>query len=283
MRKGLMITATLFILFIMIAGFIGVNAILTEREIATFAKQVRDSADSRAVTIKTDSPEFMSLPEPVQRYFKFVFRGSPQPLRYVELTMEGDFRRPLTTQFTPMEATQTIAIHSPSLLFTGTTPIFLGVWAKAYDAFYDGEMTMKAKIMSTFTVVSEHESPELNRISLRRWLLESPLYPQALLPGGVVRWEAINANQARAIVSAQGISASLVATFREDGSLERFNAEQDGDLTTPYHGSGEQVVRTDYRLVNDMMIPFGFVISRVAGGKDYPFWQGKITDINFYH
>jgi hypothetical protein len=78
-------------------------------------------------------------------------------------------------------------------------------------------------------------------------------------------------------VSYRDVEASLVASFREDGSLERFDAEQDGDLETPYHGSGEHVTRDDYRLVAGAMRPMGFVIARAAGGEIHPFWRGRVT------
>lgn len=82
-------------------------------------------------------------------------------------------------------------------------------------------------------------------------------------------------------VSADGLSASFIASFRPDGSFERFDSETDGDLTTPYHGSGEHVLREDYRLVSGRMIPHRFTIARAAGGKIYPFWKGRITSIQY--
>jgi len=217
------------------------------------------------------------LPAPVQRYFRFAFPEPPRPLAFVRMTMAGDFRRPRTEGFAPTTAEQTVAAGVPALAFAATTPIVPGVWARAYDAYAHGEMEMKAKILSTLTVVDERETPALNRTSLRRWLLESPLYPEALLPGGPVRWEVLDRHRARAVVSYRGVEASLVASFREDGSLERLDAEQDGDLDTPYHGSGEHVAREDYRLVAGAMRPMGFVIARVAGGEIHPFWRGRVT------
>ena len=168
------------------------------------------------------------------------------------------------------------------MLFDATTWVFRPLlWARAYDAYADGQMTMKAKVLSAVAVVDEMESPELNQISLRRWLLESPLYPVALLPGGPVTWEPMDDRHARARVSAGGLQATLVATFGADGLLQSFHAEEDGDLTTPYHGSGEHVARGDYRAVGNLMIPHDFTISRMAGGEIHPFWQGQITDIRF--
>lgn len=283
MRKGRVIVAVLLVPMLVIASVIAIGSLSTEKEIAGFAAKVRDSAWTHRGDGALNETGLSSLPVPVQRYFQFVFRHPPsQAFSYVELKMEGSFRRPLREDFAPMTASQTVAVTVPALLFAGTTPIIPGVWARAYDAFADGKMTMKAKIMSIITVINEPESQMLNRISLRRWLLESPTYPAALLPGGPVHWEVVDARRARATVSAQGMSASLVATFRDDGSLESFHSEQDGDLTTPYHGSGEHVTRSDYRLVNGMMIPFAFSIARAAGGKLYPFWFGRIKDIAFY-
>ena len=239
-------------------------------------------ADSQRAVQPTAAPlPLADLPAPVQRYFKFVFPGAvPRPV-HVDIEMQGQFRRPKTHGFMPTTAEQTIAVGTPAMVFSATTSILPGVWARAYDAYVDGRMDMKAKVLSAVAVVDETSSPELDRISLRRWLLESPLYPMALLPGGPVRWEAIDEQRARAVVTYRGMTASLVARFAEDGRLMRFDAEQDGDLTTAYHGSGEHVARDDYQLVDGVRVPMKFVIARSAGGKLYPFWDGRVTAIRF--
>lgn len=225
--------------------------------------------------------QLAALPPPVQRYIAFTFPAGVPPLSHVEMEMDGRFRRPKTDRFTPTQARQTVAAFTPAMVFDATTPILPGVWARAYDAYVGGRMEMKAKILSAFAVVDEVSSPELDRISLRRWLLESPLYPVALLPGGPVQWQAIDERRARAVVSLQGVTASLVATFSAEGGLQRFDAETDGDLRTPYHGSGEHVMRSDWQAVDGMMIPMRFSIARAAGGQVYPFWEGRITTIHF--
>lgn len=278
MRKSL--GAILVAVPIAAAVTVDVSSARTEADIAAHAAKVREAARATP-SPSLDPVALAALPPPVQAYLRFAFPDPPRPLRTVTLAMEGEFRRPRSEGFAPTTAEQTIAVGTPALLFAATTPILPGVWARAYDAFAAGGMEMKAKILSTVTVVDEHENDALNRSSLRRWLLESPLYPVALLPGGPVRWEPVDATRARAIVSSGGLEASLVATFRADGGLERFDAEADGDLDTPYHGSGEHVTRTDYRLVEGMMIPMGFEIARAAKGERYPFWRGRLTRITF--
>ncbi len=275
------VSIVLALLLVLLAVIVAYSARQTEADIAAHHDRIAavGAANPSAVY---DVAATGDLPAPVQRYFDYVFVEPGGPVGFVELRMAGDFRRPLTEGFSSTTAEQTIAVGTPALMFSARTSMFPGVWARAYDAYAEGQMEMKAKVMSALTVVDEAETPELNQTSLRRWLLESPLYPAALLPGGPVRWEAMDDTHARAIVAADGQEASLVATFRTDGSLESFDAETDGDLTTPYHGSGEHVFRDDYRLVSGMMIPHSFTIARAANGETYPFWTGQIETIAFH-
>jgi hypothetical protein len=264
---------------VFVAGvFIAYSWIMTESDISRHRKRVTAIA-STAPSPSYDAAKIMALPNPVKRYFAFAFGGDikPKPIKLIEMRMNGYFRRPLTESFAPTTAEQTIAAGRPAFVFSATTPIAPGVWARAYDAFADAQMEMKAKIMSTLTVVNEKETPALNKTSLRRWLIESTICPTALLPGGPVSWEPIDDSRARMVVSVGELEASLVATFGPDGRLERLDAEEDGDLTTPYHGSGEHVLRGDYQMISGMMIPHTFTIARASGAKILPFWKGRIT------
>ncbi len=270
----------LILLFVAITILTGIMIYRTEAAIDSFVIEVEAIGKSHPAQAHLGK-SFDNLPKPVQRYFAFVFKEGVPHYSHVQLKMEGQFRRPQTTSFSATTARQTIAIGEPALMFCASTSIIPGVWARAYDFYANGKMEMKAKILSTITVVDEKETPNLNRISLRRWLMESPLYPMALLPGGKVHWEEVDDYHARAIVTDHGVSTDLLATFADDGRLLQFDAEEDGDLTTPYHGSGEHAQRTDYRLISGVMIPHGFLIARAARNKLYPFWRGKITDIRF--
>ena len=259
---------------------VAVGSYLTERDIAAFQQRISDIAQTGAFNT-ADTADLAKLPAPVQRYFAFAFPDGVTEARLVRLTSSGQFRRPQTEDFNFTTAEQVIALNEPALMFSATTPIITGVWARAYDYFANGEMEMKAKILSMLTVVDEAETPELNVISLRRWLLESALYPHGLLPGGPVTWDAIDDTSARAVVAADGLQSSMIVHFDVAGNITHMIAEEDGDLNTPYHGSGEHVTRADYRLVDGVMIPHAFVISRMSGGEVYPFFDATLTSISF--
>lgn len=226
---------------------------------------------------------YQGAPAPVSRYFRYVFPdGPPEGARYAEIEMAGAFRRPLTEGFQPTSARQIASLRRAEMVFSADTRMAGPIWAIAWDAYVDGEMTMEARLLSAVTVMRQSGSERLDRISLRRWLLESPLYPMALLPGGVVRWEAIDDRHARAVAQVGGLEADLIATFDAAGALVSFRAPEPGDLTTPYHGSGEHVARSDYQLIEGARVPMAFEISRVgADGRERPFWKGRVTRLHF--
>jgi len=262
-----------------LAGALAYGIHATNATIDAFETTVKQTAPPPSPDLSDDT--MAALPAPVRRYFAFVFPdGVEAAPRWVAFAQAGDFRRPLTDSFHPTTARQVIATATPDLVFSAETPIWGPIWATAYDAFIDGEMEMRARLLSSISVMHETGSPALDRMSLRRWLLESPSNPTALLPGGPVRWQPIDDDTARAVVEAHGHTASLVATFDQRGALTSFQAEQDGDLTTPYHGSGEHVSRGDYQLVEGVRIPMTFEVSRMADGMLYPFWTGRLTDID---
>lgn len=261
------------------AGRVALGIRQTEAEIAAHRAEVARIGAAHPAPAP-DPARIATLPAPVQRYLRFAVPGPVPRGGVVHLAAKGQFRRPQTESFAATTAEQVIATGTPALMFSATTPIG-PLWARAYDVYAEGRMTMTAKIVSTLVVVDEHETPDLDRISLRRWLLKSALYPQALLPGGPVTWEPIDDSHARAVVRRGAMTAAMVAEFDAAGRMVAMRAEEDGDLTTPWHGSGEHVTRADYRAVEGVMIPHRFTISRAAGGRILPFWRGEITAIRF--
>ncbi|MGI9612444.1 MAG: DUF6920 family protein [Acidimicrobiales bacterium] len=269
---------------LLVAGgvIVGMSHRASQSDITAHELRIKELATA-AGPVPVDASAITELPEPVQRWIEFTFDDpAAADGAYVEFGIEGDFRRPLTDGFNPLTGSQTTAINEPALVFSGTTTVFPGLWALAYDAYADGGMEMKAKILSTITVVDETETPELNQTSLQRWLLMTPLYPTALLPGGQVSWEPVDAGRARASVEAHGSEASLLFTFADDGSISQIDAETDGDLTTSYHGAGEHLAVDDYRRLDGVMLPHDVVVARAADGVRFPFLDGVITGYTFH-
>lgn len=230
--------------------------------------------------------ELAALPAPVRRYMAFAFQGEPpRRLRAAGVMQHGAFRRPGSTTWEPMTAEQYVAAAGPepAFVFTGSTQVLPGVPARAMDAYVDGRMRMRAKLFSAIPVMAE-DGGALDHVSILRFFIESALYPSALLPGPNLRWEAIDADHARAVVLADGAPIGAYrATVDAAGALVRMESEADGDPATAgrYHGAGEVVTRGDYRAVDGVMVPYAFTLSRRIAGQEQPFWRGTVTRIAF--
>lgn len=179
MRWRGMTCALLFagVLVFGIAGVIAYCSMRTEKTIERLGRIVEELGGKTPVSVFAGGT-MEELPSPVRRYFTYVFRGEPRNVSWVRVEMAGQFRRPRTETFSRTTASQILAAGTPAFVFDATTPVVPGIWARAYDSFAEGRMEMKAKIASAFTVVDERETEALNRTSLRRWLLESPLCPR---------------------------------------------------------------------------------------------------------
>lgn len=249
-------------------------------------------ADIRAVfavaaerpALPVTAEELAALPEPVRRYLDFAFQGEPRRLRSLSVVQQGDFRRPGQTGWERMTAEQYVAATEPAFVFSGATQVLPGVTARAMDAYVDGRMRMRAKVFSAITVMAE-DGGALDRVSLMRFVIESALFPSALLPGEHLRWEAMDETRARAVVLAAGeaIGAYVVTFDPASGALVRMESEAEGDPATAgrFHGAGEVVERSDYRAVEGVMVPHRFTLARRLGGDVQPFWKGEVTQIAF--
>lgn len=251
-------------------------------DIAATVERVLATARAAEPRVPAAVPD--TLPAPVRRYFEFVFQGGPpRPLRAVRMIETGTFRRPGTTDWQPMTVEQYVSPADPAFVFTGTTPILPGVTARAMDAYVDGRMEMKVNVASALTVVEE-SGGVLDRTSLMRFVIESPLFPTALLPGEHLRWEPIDDAHARAVVLAAGEPIGAYrASFAADGRLTELWSETDGDRATAdrFHGAGEVGLRDDYRPVDGIMVPHAFTLARRFGDSVQPFWRGTVERIDF--
>ncbi len=223
------------------------------------------------------------LPAPVRRYFTYAFPEGPRPLQGVRMRLEGEFRLPQATGFGPMTAVQYAAVTDPAFVFVARTPLVPKLVATAVDQYIDGEAEMSVRLLSLVRIRRE-TGAALSDTSLMRYVLEGALFPTALLPGPHLRWEPIDDTAARAVVSRGGTEVGAFrVSFDADGGIARMTAEGTAVDTGRYHGSGEDVVRSDYQLIDGVRVPTRFEISRVLGGEVQPFWRGEVTELAFDH
>jgi len=151
------------------------------------------------------------------------------------------------------------------------------------DGFRNGQGSMRAKILSLFTVMNAGGADEkLAAGALQRYLAESVWLPTALLPRENLQWSAIDETHAKATLTDAGVTVSLEFEFGETGEIVGVFAparfKESGGEYKPFPWAGRF---RNYREQDDMMIPTeGEVEWRMPEGGE-PYWRGKIVDVEY--
>ena len=219
------------------------------------------------------------LPPPVLRYLTTVLKRS-DPIRTVRLTHRGSMRTSPTGAWIPVAGQQFFAAAQPAFIWWGRVRILPGLWIDAIDSFQNGQGRMLIKAASTWTI-NDAEGPELSESALLRLLGEMFWFPSALLDQRYVRWEAIDATQARAHIEVAGTKATAIFHFDANGYLFKMTADRyrnvDGhNILTPWTGLAQ-----DYREVESVLVPFAVEAIWNLPEGDFPCIRFSIDTVAF--
>ncbi|EAR09012.1 DUF6920 family protein [Reinekea blandensis] len=247
---------------------------------AELIEQMRASNEN-SPAIVDDSPSFTALPEPVQRYFSMVLkRNAPWPEQVV-IRHEGEFNMGSDAQpnWRPMASEQTIQIQGAGFVWDARITMAPLMTAHVHDAYVDGQGLLRARLFGGIPVMSASASDELNEGELMRYLAEAPWYPYRLLPSASLRWQGINASQARATLTDDDTSVSVVFTFDDTGLITQMDATRyrdvDGRLIlTPWQGQ-----LWNYKHHNDVLIPMSGHVGWRINDSTQLYWKADIVSI----
>lgn len=215
--------------------------------------------------------QLADLPEPVQRYFKYSLQENQPYVSYVRLRHGGDFRLKPDQKWMSIKGEEYFTIQKIGFLWFGKLPL-----SSATDLYIDGRGKLKAKLLSLFTVVNA-QGKNLDQSELLRWLGESPWYPTALLPSKNVKWEAINHDSAKAILSDNNLSVECIFHFNKQGQITHFTTKRymDDSLEnwTGYY--------RNYQMVNGMQIPYEVEAVYNLKSGDYSYAKFNLIEIEY--
>jgi hypothetical protein len=150
------------------------------------------------------------------------------------------------------------------------------------DAYADGIGSGQVKLLSTVTVASDRNRPELNTASLHRYLAEAVWYPTALLPSAGVQWSPVDDRSAVATLSDLGNTVSLEFRFNDRAEVVgihtegRWNRTAKGYELTPWEGHF-----SGYRRHQGVLVPARGEVGWYANGRLEIVWRGDITSLEY--
>jgi hypothetical protein len=171
---------------------------------------------NRSFSIK----QLEGLPEPVQRYFKYVLKQGQPYINTVRLTHDGFFKTDLKKDFIKITGEQYFSAKKPQFIWKGETSMFT-----ARDFFIDDKGGLIATLFNVYNIVDAKGS-NFDEGELQRWLAESVWFPTNLLPSDKVSWSAIDTNSAKLSFHYKTVSFEFIVNFNATGEIIEIEGER---------------------------------------------------------
>ena len=147
----------------------------------------------------------------------------------------------------------------------------------ARDALENGEGRLDITAFGLIPIARADHTPALVRGELMRYLAELAWAPAAILLNTTLRWRE-DGPDTLAVSAGAGESASeVILSLDGDGRIaggfapDRPRSATAPFMLTPWHGRF-----SDYRLHNDMWLPFAGEVAWEIAGKEVLYWQSRI-------
>lgn len=224
-----------------------------------------------------------TLPGAAQRYFRYSIQPGTPLCRAVELDMEGElgFGTKERHQYRPMSARQLLA-PPYGLVWKVKAGAFMGS-----DGLTPDQSWTRFWLLGIVPMVRLGGNEDHRRSAFGRLVAEATFWsPASLLPGDYVRWEELDSNTARAIVSFAGCEQAVDISLAQDGQptrvvIQRWSNENPGKVFREQPFGGDL---SDFRDFGGYRLP-----TRVEGGnhiatEDYfPFYRARVSAVRFRH
>ncbi|AFM00682.1 hypothetical protein Desde_2344 [Desulfitobacterium dehalogenans ATCC 51507] len=145
------------------------------------------------------------------------------------------------------------------------------------DKYIDGHGHMLIKVLSMVTLANG-QGKEMDQGALLRYLAEMMWSPSAAL-NDYIHWQEINDTSAEATMSYEGVTASGVFTFNEQGEVLSFEAERYGEFDGEYRLETWACVIQEYQELNGINVPSqGDIIWKLDTG-DFHWYHFKVKEL----
>ena len=236
-------------------------------------------------TTHYDPHELEGLPAPVQRYFRTVLKEGQPIVSAVTIEMAGTINMSVTAEqwraFTSVQRVVTAAAGArPGFIWDAEIAMLPGIKVHVVDSYIAGKGLVRAAMLGLFTVADISGGGDMARGELMRFFAEAPWYPTALLPSQGVRWAAVDATSANAIIVEGSITLTLLFHFNEMGLIDSVRAEARGGMV------GKKMLMrpwecglSDYQVRDGMTVPIAGAAAWVLPNGPKTYFHGTLKSL----
>ncbi len=277
MKKMVLIILAVLFLFSLTFYFLGVYS--TNRFVNSEIKRLALTAKEQPV-VNFSFSEIDTLPQPVQKYFRFALKEGITKPRFVRIKQTGLFKPNLETDFKQLTAEHYAITNVPGFFWSGDISFAKVIWVKGIDSYFNDTGSLLIKFMSGVTI-SKETGNEIAQAQLVRWLFEGFWYPTALLPSDKLKWSPIDSVSAKLFFIHNKIEIEAVVHFNEDGSAKKLTSQRYMTTTAGPKLTGYTGYFSDYEEVNGIMIPLHGEVEWNLDTGDFLYGKFDMDKIEF--
>jgi hypothetical protein len=161
------------------------------------------------------------LPEPVQRYLRYVGVLNKPKVKNVRIVFDGKMRDK-GKEFFPFISEQYNFFDEPTRLFFMKAKMF-GLNVPGYHKYSNAQATMDIRMFGLFPIVKQ-SGEIMNKTETVTLFNDMCLMAPATLIDKRIQWQESEPNSVKATFTNQGISVSAVLYFNEQGQLVDFQS-----------------------------------------------------------
>ena len=269
-KYGTIVNAFILIVVIFSAAAMYFNK-MANREIEAMMRQSVETGQTLT------AEKIRALPQNVQRWLQrsgVVGKRNPNTLRVVQ---KGTMRTQPTGRWMPFKSIQHFSINPPAFVWTARIQAAPFIEIAGRDKYHQGHGNMLIKPLFLFTAANS-TGKEIDQGTLLRYMAEMAWFPQSAV-SEFVRWENIDDKKARVTMDYQGVSASGVFFFNDEGLVEGFEARRYGEFEGIYRKETWSVSVTGYKSFNGVTIGHKSEITWKLKEGDFKWLKIEITDV----
>ncbi len=222
-----------------------------------------------------------TLPRPVQQYLEHVIKDGTEQIRFATVHQSGEWRALSQPEWGKLKAKAHYTGTHPGLVWHAMIKSSPFMWTDAQLLYNDGKGSGFVKYLGMVTLF-DPQGPEVGTALLSRILMEAVWFPTSLIPSGSMRWEAVDAHSARAVLMDHGQNITATFYFNERNEVERVvTRDKYRDAETAYEREQCTMYCSDYKEFQGIKIPTTVRIEWNLEEDDFEYGRIRVDDAIF--
>lgn len=284
-KEGVQMPKLLLVIVMVLASILLILIVVPGVAKLLFLKDAGEKVTSLLKNIDVEGTKVINLedikgfPAPVQTWLINSNVIGKEKVKTVRLKQVGRMKTTKNGNWMPTKAEQYFTVEEPGFEWLADVKMAPLVHLSGIDSFNDGKGKMKIKLLSIFPVV-DAIGPEMDSGTLIRYLAEIMWFPTAALEP-YITWQEIDKNSAKATITYNGVSASGVFYFNENGDVLRFVGKRYREVNGEFVLCDWGGINKEYKEFEGIRIPNKSDVTWFEEDGDFKWFEIEITELQY--